>query len=242
MSNKPLFIIQSNYIPWKGYFLNIAKSAEVLILDDVQYTRRDWRNRNQIKTHNGLKWLTISVDNKDKYGNQRICDTQISDRSWSEKHWGQIAQNYKAAPFYREISDFLRPLYLKANQHTLLSEINLLFIREICALLNIDTKITKSTDYFSLTELTNFQANGRLIKLCMESGHHNYLSSELSKAYLDLELFKQHNIEIKWVDYSSFQPYLQLHGEFTHNVSIIDTLMMVGKDETEKIIKNGTYS
>ena len=83
MSNaKKVAILQSNYIPWKGYFDMIASVDEFILYDDMQYTRRDWRNRNQIKTAQGLKWLTIPVCVKGKYY-QKIRDTEIAKSNWA---------------------------------------------------------------------------------------------------------------------------------------------------------------
>lgn len=132
-----VFISQSNYIPWKGFFDTLASSDIYVLYDDMQYTRRDWRNRNRIKTSNGLKWLTIPVEVKGKY-HQKIKDTRISDPLWNEKHWDILHQNYRNAPCYNEVSDWLKPLYLNCK-HQFLSEINYHFIREINDYLGIET-------------------------------------------------------------------------------------------------------
>src|SRR5688572_18851386 len=91
-------IVQSSYIPWKGYFDLINMVDEFVLYDDVQYTRRDWRNRNRIKTAAGLKWLTIPVEVKGKY-HQLIRDTRIAEPRWGERHWAMLAQNYSGAGF-----------------------------------------------------------------------------------------------------------------------------------------------
>ena len=98
---KKVLITQSNYIPWKGYFDAIAIADEFVVYDDMQYTRRDWRNRNLIKTKNGLEWLTIPVEVKGKYF-QKIRDTKISDPKWAIKHWSIISQNYAKAKYFNE--------------------------------------------------------------------------------------------------------------------------------------------
>jgi hypothetical protein len=101
---KTIAIVQSNYIPWKGYFDLIARVDEFILYDDMQYTRRDWRNRNLIKTAQGLQWLTIPVDVKGKYF-QRINETQISDANWAEVHWKSIVHTYARAPFFAQYKD-----------------------------------------------------------------------------------------------------------------------------------------
>ncbi|MFW5835685.1 MAG: WbqC family protein, partial [bacterium] len=98
---KKIAILQSNYIPWKGYFDIINYVDEFIVYDDAQYTRRDWRNRNLIKTPRGLKWLTIPVEVKGKY-TQTIYETKIADKNWAEKHWKSIRHNYNEADCFEE--------------------------------------------------------------------------------------------------------------------------------------------
>ncbi len=100
---KKVAILQSNYIPWKGYFDMIAAVDEFILYDDMQYTRRDWRNRNQIKTPQGVQWLTVPVKVKGKY-DQTIRETEIDGADWAEAHWKSIAQNYRKAPRFEEIA------------------------------------------------------------------------------------------------------------------------------------------
>ena len=103
---KKVAISQSNYIPWKGYFDNIAMVDEFVLYDDMQYTKRDWRNRNKIKTANGLHWLSVPVDVKGKYF-QKINETKISDPSWSTKHLNSLKHNYSKSKCYKEVIDFI---------------------------------------------------------------------------------------------------------------------------------------
>ena len=89
--SKTVAVVQSNYIPWKGYFDLIRQADEFVLYDDVQYTRRDWRNRNRIKTADGPQWLTIPVEVKGKY-TQRIRDTRVSDHDWAANHWARMVK------------------------------------------------------------------------------------------------------------------------------------------------------
>lgn len=99
---KKVAIVQSNYIPWKGYFDMIAAVDEFILYDDMQYTRRDWRNRNQIKTPQGVQWLTVPVQVKGKY-HQKIRDTEIDGSDWA------LAQNYRRAPHFEEVAAAFEP-------------------------------------------------------------------------------------------------------------------------------------
>ena len=104
---KKIIITQSNYIPWKGYFDSINIADEFILYDDMQFTRRDWRNRNQIKTRDGIKWLTIPVEVKGKYF-QKINETKISDSDWGETHWTTILHNYSKANYFNEYKKLLQ--------------------------------------------------------------------------------------------------------------------------------------
>jgi hypothetical protein len=119
---KRVAILQSNYIPWKGYFDLIAGVDEFILYDDMQYTRRDWRNRNQIKTPQGLTWLTVPVQVKGKY-HQSIRDTRINGDEWAQTHWKSITQNYRKTAHFGSVSDLLEPIYCQ-QKHTHLSSLN----------------------------------------------------------------------------------------------------------------------
>ena len=99
---KRVAIVQSSYVPWKGYFDLIRASDEFILLDDVQFTKRDWRSRNRIKTQHGPAWLTIPVRTKGLY-RQLIQDTYVSDPRWGEAHWATLRASYARAPFFRNL-------------------------------------------------------------------------------------------------------------------------------------------
>jgi WbqC-like protein family len=133
---KKVAIVQSNYIPWKGYFDLIHSVDEFILFDDVQYTKRDWRNRNKIKTPKGTEWMTIPVNVKGKYY-QKINETQVSHYQWAEEHWKALLHNYGKAKYFPDLKYDIYQLYEKASQLSLLSEINYLFIDFICQFLGI---------------------------------------------------------------------------------------------------------
>ena len=135
---KKVAISQSNYIPWKGYFDSIAQVDEFVLYDDMQYTKRDWRNRNKIKTPQGVKWMSIPVEVKGKFL-KKISNTKISDTDWSKNHLALLKQNYSKAPSYKKAIPFVEELYLTANNFKTISEINHHFISNICKYLNIKT-------------------------------------------------------------------------------------------------------
>ncbi len=218
-------IVQSNYIPWKGYF-DIINSAECFILfDDMQYTRRDWRNRNKIKTPRGTAWLTIPVDAKGKY-RQRIRETVISDPSWNVKHWKSILHSYSKAKHFASYRYYFEDLLLGCEEK-LLSKVNYRFLKGICELLGIRTRLTWSMEYHLEGERTE-----RLISLCKQAGATEYISGPSARGYLDEELFAQEGLKLTYMDYSDYPEYTQLHPPFEHAVSIIDLIFNEGNNAT----------
>jgi hypothetical protein len=220
---KKVAILQSNYIPWKGYFDMIAAADEFILYDDMQYTRRDWRNRNQIMTPHGVQWLTVPVLVKGKY-HQKIRETEIDGTDWAAAHWKALVQNYRRALHFNEIASWLEPLYLKET-FTHISQLNRRFIEAICTYLCIKTIITNSWDY----TLINGKSE-RLAGLCLQAGGTEYISGPAAKEYVDEKVFAEMGIKLTWFDYTGYPEYPQLWGEFAHGVSIIDLLFNCGKD------------
>jgi hypothetical protein len=218
---KSVAICQSNYIPWKGYFDLINLVDEFVIYDDMQYTKRDWRNRNKIKTRNGLKWITIPVRVKGKYF-QKILDTEISDPNWAKKHWVIIKSNYSKAKYFKNYCDRFENLYLN-NKDNKLSSINYKFITTICKILEINTNITWSSEYDLIGDKTE-----KLVGICMQLNAYEYLSGPAAKSYLSEKLFFKNNIKVKFIDYKNYKEYHQLFPPFEHAVSVIDLIFNEG--------------
>ena len=221
--SKKVAILQSNYIPWKGYFDLIASVDEFILYDDMQYTRRDWRNRNQIKTPQGIQWLSVPVQVKGKY-DQKIKDTLIDGSSWATSHWKALEQNYRRAPCFDEVARWLGPLYL-SNSYTHISQLNRILIKEICHYLGIRTIISNSWDY----KLINGKSE-RLADLCKQAGGTEYISGPSAKDYVEEGIFTDMNIKLTWFDYAGYPEYPQLWGEFTHGVTVLDMLFNCGQD------------
>ena len=221
-------ISQSNYIPWKGYFDLIASVDEFILFDDMQYTRRDWRNRNKIKTPDGLQWLTVPVKTKGKF-TQKIYETELERGAWQKNHWEAFVKNYSRSKHFEYISEFLKPLY-KDVTYKMLSDLNKNLIIQICEFLGIKTKISNSSDF----SLKNGKSE-RLVDICLQIGAVEYISAPAAKNYLDLQVFRKSNIEVSWFNYSDYPKYEQLWGDFEHQVSIIDLLFNCGNDAKKKM-------
>ena len=223
MTAKKVAILQSCYIPWKGFFDLMRRVDEFILYDDAQYTRRDWRNRNRIKTPNGPLWLTVPVEVKGKYL-EAIKDMRVSDPRWSERHWRSIQASYSRAPYFNMHKAALEALYRGCTTEWL-SEINFRFISHICETLSIRTTLKWSMDYTMPEGRTE-----RLVGLCRQAGATEYLSGPAARAYIDPSLFEAAGITLTYMDYDGYPPYTQLHPPFDHHVSIIDLMVHVGPD------------
>ena len=224
--SKKVAILQSNYIPWKGYFDIIASVDEFIFYDEMQYTKNDWRNRNKIKTPNGLHWLSIPVATKGHLSQDvRIMDAKIVNKKWANSHWNTIKQFYKKAPYFKDYADIFEKIYKECEQEEFLCKINYKFIYVINEILGIKTKISFSQDYGLIDGKTE-----RLVDLVQKAGGTEYLSGPAAKDYIVSELFEEANINLSWMDYSNYPEYPQLYPPFEHGVSILDLIFNCGPD------------
>ena len=217
---KKVAVIQSNYIPWKGYFDIIHDVDQFVFYDDVQYTKNDWRNRNKIKSRQGLHWLTIPVGSRNE---RLIYEVEIEDLNWTKKHWETIKQSYAKAPYFNTYKDFFESFYLGTNW-TNLSELNQYLIKTISKkFLGIETDFRDSRE---------FQPEGqkldRLIDLLVKVGANLYVSGPTARSYIQGDAFKDAGIELVFKDYSGYPEYPQQFPPFEHAVSILDILFNCG--------------
>lgn len=216
-------ILQSSYVPWKGTFDMVNLVDEFILYDDAAYSKNGWRNRNRIKTAGGPLWLTIPVRVTGRSG-QPIREVEVGDPRWAAKHWKSLATWYARAPHFDELAPVLRGLYERAAGEVLLSRINELFLRGLCDLLGIRTRITRSMDY----RLEGDRVE-RLLGLCEQAGAGEYLTGPAARAYLDEARFAARGIAVRWMDYSGYPEYRQLFcPPFVHEVSILDLLLNEG--------------
>lgn len=216
-----ILITQSNYIPWKGYIDSIALVDKFIIYDDMQYTKRDWRNRNLIKTQAGLKWLSIPVEVKGKFY-QKINETKVSDSNWNLNHLNILKENYKTSAHYKEVIEMIEPLYMNCN-YEFLTEINRYFLEWILSYFEIKTQILDSR----LFEISGDRTD-KLLNLCIENNANQYFTGSAAKAYIDESKFRSKGFSINYLDYSGYKEYTQLFGDFEHGVSIFDLIFNEG--------------
>lgn len=218
---KRVAIIQSCYVPWKGFFDLIGRCDEYILFDQAQYRKRHWHNRNKIKTPRGAEWLTIPVITKSQF-EQPIDEVEIAE-PWADKHWRSIELNYGRAPHFKTQAERVRALYEKAGDLPKLTEVNELFLREFCAELNVTVQIRRDAEYAG-----EGRKSERLLSLCIASGATHYLSGPSARDYLDEQIFRDVDISVEWMDYGPYPEYQQLHGDFDHAVSALDLIFNVG--------------
>ena len=214
-------ILQPNYIPWRGYFDFIKQSDAFVFYDDVQYTKNDWRNRNLIKTRDGVQWMTIPVDDSHLIKNKLlIMDAKILQNEWQNRHLNLLEENYRHAPYYGEVISIMKEAYCEETE--MLSKLNVLLMKKINDYLgftNCKTYLSSDMGYKELAP------TDRLVAICKRLGATEYLSGDAAKEYLEVDKFG--DIKILWHRYYE-KIYPQLHGEFISRVSIIDTIMNCG--------------
>lgn len=228
---KKIAILQSNYIPWKGYFDLINMVDEFILYDDMQYTKCDWRNRNKIKTVQGIQWLSIPVLHSGRF-TQKIQETEVVSSKWVEKHWKTIQYNYARATCFERYAVIIGELYQRVKEEKYLSRINYIFLKEVCEILGITTKISWSSAYDLVEGKTE-----RLINICKQAGADEYISGPAASHYIDESLFDREGIALTYMNYSGYLEYPQLYGEFTHEVSILDMIFNLG-GKTKKYMKS----
>ncbi|MEH2610425.1 WbqC family protein [Bradyrhizobium sp. AZCC 1693] len=214
-------IIQSCYIPWKGFFDLIGRCDEYVVFDSAQYVKRHWHNRNRIKTANGVEWLTIPVIVKGRF-DQSIDEVEI-EKPWAEKHWRAIELAYKRAAFFDQFAPMVKGWYEAADKLSHLSEVNLLFLKGIAGLLGLQTRLVSDAIYPSQGVKTE-----RLLGIARAAGADHYLSGPSARAYFDEHMFSSAGIATEWMSYEGYPEYPQLHGSFEHAVTVLDVLFNTG--------------
>lgn len=225
-----LSVHQPQYLPWLGYFHKIVRSDLFLYLDDVQYKKREFQNRNKIKTPNGPLWLTIPVITKGLY-TQHIKDVRINrEEDWEQDHWKSIEFNYRKAAYFNEHRDFFYGLFQKKWDS--LQEISVTIIDHVLSYLGIATPRKFSSEYNAATLSTE-----RIIELCKKTGADTYLSGAGGRAYMDETLFDKSGIKVMYQDFKHPE-YPQLYGSFEPYMSIVDMLFNAGPQCRELLLKN----
>lgn len=219
-------IVQPNYIPWRGYFDLIAEVDIFVFLDNVQYTNRDWRNRNVVKTAAGLRWLTVPC--RQFRRDQLICKTLIADEiDWKTVHLSTLRHAYSRALFYDDARRLLEDgLSAKA---TTIADLDIRIIRSICSYLGIGARTLAASEIPASSERT-----ARILDIVNALGGTVYVSGPSAQAYLDCSEFKKRGLRLEYKSYD-YPPYPQLWGSFEGRVSVLDLISNCGMEARELI-------
>lgn len=221
-------ILQPNYIPWRGYFDLIHLADVFVFFDDVQYTDRDWRNRNIVRHESGPRWITVPVIKKGLRG-QLIKDTRIDNSvSWSAKHWTLLTHCYAKAHYFKHYQSDFEELYGRRWDN--LCDLNIEFTTTICRLLSISrTRFVRSSSL-----RIEGKKSERLVNICKRLGITTYVSGPAGSNYIEEDLFKQNGIHLVYHQYN-YPPYEQLHVPFESNVTVLDLLFNCGESSPDFI-------
>lgn len=224
--------VQSCYVPWKGYF-DIIHDVDIFIFHDcVQYTKQDWRNRNQIFLDGKKIWLTVPVKNHPV--SAQVNQVEIDQgQLWAEKHYRLIEETYRTAPFFKEVMDLLDPVLGRkgsAKSTKLLSSMNQTLTRKIALYLGIKTEFINSAEL-------NLRGRGtdRLIDILDKVDGKHYVTGSKAKEYIEPQKFVDNEIELVYKDYSNYPDYPQFSSTMSHQVSILDLLFQVGSKSADYI-------
>lgn len=223
-------ILQSNYLPWKGYF-DLIQDADVFVFyDEVQYTKNDWRNRNRICSKNGLHWLTIPISRAAV--KLKVSEVPMPDARWQEDHFKTLSHTYRPAPYYHQIEPLLHAFY-QSRIWSSLSEMNQHCIQVISHLLGLQTRFLNSRDY----DLAGDRV-GRLVCLLRQLGADEYISGPSARDYLagSEAQFEEAGVRVSFKHYGDYPEYRQLYPLFEHRVSVIDVLANVPLADARRYI------
>ncbi len=221
-------ILQPGYLPWLGFFDLMYKADCFVIFDDVQYTIRDWRNRNRIKTPDGVLTLTVPVNSRG-VRNKLIKDVEIDNTiQWQKKHLKSLSGFYKKSNHFEEIAEIVETVLNR--KYTFLIDLDMAFIFKVREFLDLDTMIIFSSEIPSTG-----RRDDKLLSICKSLNATTYLSGNAAKNYLRESIFHSENINVQWHDYNHpyyNQLWLEKHGFISH-LSIVDLLFNHGRDSRD---------
>ena len=225
---KTVVIHQPDFLPYLGFFHRLLYADIFIILDDVQFLRRAWHHRDEIKTKDGKQWLTLGI--KKNTQDTKINNIYLNYENWQEKHLNLIKQNYLKSEFFEEIFPFISDLY--SQKHQKMVDFNLYAIKLLLNIFDINIKI-----YFSSEFNLKTKSNQLLVDLLEKVNATHYLSGIGAKNYHKDEPFKEANIKVVWQDFKH-PVYPQLHGEFIPYLSSIDLLFNCGIKKSREILRS----
>jgi hypothetical protein len=217
-----LMVSQSNYLPWKGYFDLLRHADRLVLLDNVQFTRRDWRSRNLIKAPDGIQWLSIPV--RAPSGRRTsVSEAEISDPAWARSHLRALELSYRRTANFKAVFGLLEKSLLCGD--TLLSNLNERILRAMCDFMNLEVDIQVSRG-----PIDEVDPSERILDLVRRWQGTRYISGPSARAYLNSSIFLDAGVEVVFFDYPTYAEYEQVWPPFRHDVSMVDVLFHLGRD------------
>ncbi len=227
---KTVVIHQPDFMPYLGFFHRFLHADLYIVLDHVQFVKgsRAWTNRDKIKTNNGEKWLTVSVEKAER--NTSVNDIKLSKSvDWKKNNLELIKASYNKAGYYQEIMAFINEIY--EQEYTYLYELNLSIIKKLMQIFEVEIPSVLSSKLDPVGA-----KNELLVDLLKKVDATHYLSGLGARDYFEPDVFADANIEVKWQDFTH-PVYPQLHGEFLPYLSSIDLLFNCGLSKSKDILR-----
>ncbi len=219
-------IHQPQYLPWLGYFDKMNRADVFCYLNDVQYKKSEWQNRNRIKTAQGWQWLTVPVR---YHFPDKINEVPINHTTgWQKKHLQALITNYSRAPFFKSYGDIFEDTF--SREWEFISELNIHLLERLRKALNMDAKQTVVSSELDLRE----EPTDRLIDICKAVGADTYLAGQGGANYMDLERFAQNGINVITQNFKH-PVYPQMFADFESHLSIVDLLFNCGPESMQVI-------
>jgi hypothetical protein len=230
-AGRTLAVLQPGYLPWLGFFDLLDRADVFVIYDDVDFDKNGWRNRNRIKTGQGVSWLSVPVLTSGRSG-QLVNETAIDkNQFWQRKHIRSIREAYAKAPYFH---DYVEPLSeLLSRPWERLVDLDMALIALMASWLGLGDKPMPLSSGLGIPR----GRNERLLAMCERFDADTYLSGNLAKTYLDVEAFRQQGVRVEWQDYVH-PVYDQLHGRFEPHLSALDLIFNAGPDSLD-VIRRG---
>ena len=217
---KTVVISQPMYFPWVGMLEQMALADVFVFLDDVQFSKGGFFNRVQIKTPQGIRWLTVPLAEK-KLG-QSLGKMYPAHHDWQRKHLAALQQAYGAAPYIGELITLVE-IVLKKNNDTL-AGLSAASMEAMAEFFEVLPEMILCSSEISVEG----KGSDRVLAICQSLGATRYVTGHGGADYLDHELFNESGIAVEYMDYEK-RKYSQLHGEFTPFVSALDLLANCGQ-------------
>lgn len=226
-------VLQPAYIPWRGYFDQIRRADLFVFYDDVQYDKRSWRNRNQIKTSRGKIWLTIPVHSRGAQS-QNIPINQIKivwDNPWNSDHLKSLKQSYSKAPYFEQYFPLLESFYSRNDEF--LADFTIWLTIAITRRMGVNhTRFMRSSEIPGITG----RKTDRLIQILQYVGARHYISGPSARSYIENEKFSEAGITLEFMEYN-YPEYPQLYPPYDPHVTILDLLFMTGASAPDYLMQ-----